>query len=210
MEQDPPFPLTPSCFLATLAPLHALPQAKAALSKKYQLPHESKLLVQERFADVFMGWCAEGIALEVRVDKPWEKAVYPELKEGDSIELFIDTRDRKQGALTRFCHHFFFSAKPIEGLLGAEISTFRDLDAHDLCDPHALEVTPSFTLQGYSLKVWIPASCLHGYDPATFDRLGFTYRINRPKGDAQTFAISERDAPFDNHPARFATLKLVP
>jgi len=108
-----------------------------------------------------------------------------------------------------FATTFFFSAQPLEGLLAAEISTFRDLDAHDLCDPKALEVEPSLTPKDYQLKIWIPASCLHGYDPASCDRLGFTYRINRPHAEAQTFAISEREAPIDNHPARWATVRLV-
>lgn len=179
------------------------------MTRAHLLPHEATLLDQDHFADVWMGWCIEGLSVEVHVHQPWHKALYPQLEEGDSVELFFDTRDRKEGALTRFCHHFFFSAKPLEGLLAAEISTFRDLDAHDLCDPNALEVTPTFTHVDYKLKIWIPASCLHGYDPTSFDRLGFTYRINRPNQEPQTFAISQREAPFDHHPARWATLRLV-
>lgn len=210
MEQTPPFPLTPACFVDFVVPCKALTKPKAPLTKSYLLPHEVQLLDQRGFADVSMGWCAEGIRLQVHVHQPWEKAVYPELQQGDSVELFIDTRDRKQGGLTRFCHHFFFSAKPLEGLLAAEISTFRDLDAHDLCAPHLLEVEPTFTAKDYQLNIWIPAICLHGYDPISVDRLGFTYRINRVRGDAQTFALSEREAPIDHHPARWASLKLVP
>lgn len=209
MEQNLPFALTPACFLASVVPLKQLDGAKTTLMPRYRLPHEGKLMDQACFADVFMGWSLDGLGLQIHVHKPWEKSEYPQLQEGDSVELFFDTRDRKEGGLTRFCHHFFFVPKAVEGLLAAEISTFRDLDAHDLCDPNLLEVQPEMTTKDYRLKIWIPAGCLHGYDPASFNRLGFTYRINRFAGAPQTFAISEREAPFDKHPARWATLNLI-
>lgn len=124
MEQTPPFPLTPACFVDFVVPCKALTKPKAPLTKSYLLPHEVQLLDQRGFADVSMGWCAEGIRLQVHVHQPWEKAVYPELQQGDSVELFIDTRDRKQGGLHGFAITFSFRQNLLRGCLQPKLAPF--------------------------------------------------------------------------------------
>ena len=50
---------------------------------------------------------------------------------------------------------------------------------------------------------------LHGYDPKSFDKMGFTYCIHRPKKESQHFAVSSKYVQIAQHPSLWATTKLV-
>ncbi|NGX53831.1 MAG: hypothetical protein K1000chlam4_00551 [Chlamydiae bacterium] len=68
---------------------------------------------------------------------------------------------------------------------------------------------PSERLQKYTLQLFIPAVALHGYDPSQFDRLGFTYRINRYDDTPQHFSASSEDFSIEQYPSTWASLKLI-
>ena len=103
--------------------------------KKYLLADTSALCSEESFAEVAMGWHQQGLEIYVRIDEPFRQAHYPEVDRGDSIEVFVDTRDVKTASFnTRFCHHFFFLAEGIEGHFAGEMTRFRTEDVHPLCD----------------------------------------------------------------------------
>ncbi len=70
----------------------------------------------------------------------------------------------------------------IDGVAKGEKTHFRTEDSHPLCDPQLLQTQVQLRKEGYDLRIFIPALCLNGYDPKQFDRLGFTYRINRAAG----------------------------
>jgi hypothetical protein len=174
------------------------------------LPSTHRLTQEHSFSKVAMGWHEEGLGFQVQVDQPFTRAVYPDFKRADSIELFIDTRDLKSaGFNTRFCHHFFFLPQPVEGVSCGEITHFRTEDSHSLCDPQLLVSQTNATKNDYKIKIFIPSQCLHGYDPKQFDRLGFTYRINRVGGKPQHFSVVSQDYPIDQQPSLWASLKLV-
>ncbi len=76
---------------------------------QYEIPSTHPLTCEECFAKLALGWNEEGVGLQVQVNQPIRKVCYPEIEQGDSVELFFDTRDLKSsGFNTRFCHHFFF------------------------------------------------------------------------------------------------------
>lgn len=177
--------------------------------KKYSLPDASSLCVEDRFALVFIGWCDEGLGFDVRVLRPFQHASYPDIERGDSIELFIDTRDLKSaGFNTRFCHHFFFLPESVSGYISGEITRFRTEDTHPLCESKFLYSTTEMGSKQYAMKIFIPSKCLHGYDPRQFDRLGFTYRINRCGGKPQHFSVT-KDYSIDQQPSLWSSLRLI-
>ncbi|MES2273297.1 MAG: hypothetical protein V4487_03815 [Chlamydiota bacterium] len=178
--------------------------------KDYLLPETSELLSEEHFADVFAGWNREKLAFYVSVSRPFQKIGESDFRKGDSVELFIDTRDLKtKGVVSRFCHHFVFFPVETQNFYGREITRFRNEDTHRLCHPEDLQVTPDLDDESYRLTIEIPSHCLHGYDPVSFPRIGFTYRINRFEGPPQHFAVSSEEYVIEQHPATWGTLKLI-
>ena len=177
--------------------------------KNHLLPTTSDLLGEESFADVYAGWNVEKVTFYFVVRAPFEKIGEGDYRRGDSIELFIDTRDLKtKGAVSRFCHHFVFFPAQSQNFYGREVTRFRSDDMHRLCHPEDLQVVPLIENSSYRMSIEIPSHCLHGYDPLSFSRLGFTYRINRTGGLPQHFAVSSEEYAIEQHPATWGTLKL--
>lgn len=182
---------------------------KGLITKPYLLPEMGKLLDEETFAEVGFAWNEEALFIEVLFHKPFEESAFPNFDEGESVELFIDTRDLKTaGFMTRFCHHFVFLPHSDLGKLCYELSRFRSEDSHPLCDPDELEVKADLRSKEISMQIVIPQQCLHGYDPRNFPRLGFTYKINRKGGAPQHFAVSSALFALDQQPSLWASLKL--
>ncbi len=164
--------------------------------KTYLLPDPAKWFGEEIFGQVAMAWNEGGILVEVLFDK--------EFSEGDSVELFFDTRDLKTAGFPhRFCHHFFISP---EG--GSEVTQFRTEDRHPLCDPAGIQVNTDFEKSHFRMHIFISSQCLHGYDTTLFNRIGFTYRLNRQRRESQHFAVSSLFYPIQNHPSLWATLTM--
>jgi hypothetical protein len=209
-------PLTPVNFFQIAADCKHLPGGETfpLLNKnnykKYLLPDTSALCGENPFAEVALGWNQEGIEGYVRIDETFTQAFYPAVERGDSVEVFIDTRDVKTATFnTRFCHHFFFFAEGVEGKFGGEITHFRTEDVHPLCDPKDLKVKSHCQAGTYAINFFIPSHCLVGYDPAQFKRMGFSYRINRSQGLPQHFSVVTDDYQIDQQPSLWASIKLV-
>lgn len=178
--------------------------------KSYRLPDLSDLCDEEHFAEVALAWSLEGLELYLTVNGALENSFYPELTSGDSFELFVDTRDVKtSGFNTRFCHHFFFLPQKVNERLAGEITHFRTEDSHELCDPNELKVKTYPENEGYAMQIFIPASCLHGYDPDQFSRLGLTYRVNSTRGDSQHFSVTSNDYQIDQQPSLWSSIGLI-
>ncbi len=205
-------PLSPINFFQVALDCHRLgsgdfPRIKG---KKFLLPETSVLCNRESFADVSMGWNADGLEIYVSVDKGFDQAFYPEVERGDSIEIFIDTRDVKtSGYNTRFCHHFFFLPESVEGHHAGELTHFRTEDAHPLCDPSELRSKTNITSTSYTMYMWIPKEVLHGYEPEQFKRLGFSYRINRPRYESQHFSVKSDEFQLEQQPSLWASMQLI-
>ncbi|MBA3957254.1 MAG: hypothetical protein H0X51_02505 [Parachlamydiaceae bacterium] len=186
------------------------PQLTARNVEKFFLPDTSVLCHEKRFADVALGWNEEGIECLINVKDPVSLIAYPDVTQGDSVELFIDTRDVKtSGFNTRFCHHFFFLPEPFEGMMAGEITRFRTEDTHELCDGNDLQVKAQVKKNGYILNIFIPAQCLNGYDPEQFNRIGFTYRINRYNGQPQHFSVVSSEYQLEQQPSLWSSLNLT-
>jgi hypothetical protein len=207
-------PLEPVHFFAFQFDCHQVRSDK--LDKRHFLADLSSFHGKETpFAKIALGWHDKGIYCEVHIERAFDHPQFPKITEGDSIELFFDTRDVKTtGFATRFCHHFFFlpvSVQTSEGdvVHAGEISRFRSEGTHPLCDSSLLIVTTKKEKKKCILNIFIPLECLHGYDPTQFDRLGFSYRINRVNDTAQHFSANSADFSIENQPSLWASLKLV-
>lgn len=179
------------------------------LKKKHLLPHFDDLLYEAPFATVMMGWDQKGLYFEIDVRQIVDVCYFPNVRRGDSVELFIDTRDLKTASFTtRFCHHFVFLPKEVDGMMAAEVTHFRTEDRHELCDEKKLVVRLDYGKKNYTMKILIPAECLEGYDPSSFNRLGFAYRINRPGGDPQHLALSSDYLAIESEPSLWTSMEM--
>lgn len=184
------------------------PPTLKALRKSYLLTDTSEWLTEEKFADVAVAWNEGGLYIAAFVERPFEEASYPRYEEGDALELFFDTRDLKSaGFATKFCHQFVILPQAVQGIIAQEVTHFRTEDTHPLCDAADLQVTAEFDKKSYSLQVFIPAHCLYGFEPASFERIGFTYRVHRHKGAPQHFALSSQHFSLEQHPRLWASFK---
>jgi len=178
---------------------------------KKLLPPLSAIFGEEIFAKVSMGWKIDGLHFRIEVQRePPLTVFYPDFARGDSIELFIDTRQIAQAKTThRFYHHFYFMPESFEGHMKGECSRFRTEDSHPLCSEELLECKIEQTKNGYIAHIEIPKEALVGYDPLVAPSLGFTYRINRPDGPSQHFAMTQELSRIDSMPSLWAALRLV-
>jgi len=175
--------------------------------KKYLLTSSAPFLAEEKFCEAYMGYNHHALYFHFRVDKPFEEANSTDFRKGDSIEIFIDTRDIKdKTVISQFCHHFVFFAEAVNGVLGKEVTRFRTEEVHPLCSPKDLKVNAHFAKKSYVLDIEIKSSSLFGYDPSSFERMGFTYRINRKGGEPQHFAISSSEYKIELQPSLWSSL----
>ncbi len=209
-------PITPVNFFQLSADLLYLgeagsfPRLTGRNGDKFLLPDTAMLCDEASFADVAMGWNREGIECFFRVNQVIERCYYPDVSKGDSVELFIDTRNVKtSGHNTRFCHHFFFLPEAVEGIQAGELTHFRTEDRHDLCDPSLLKVKMKKRASGYDLHAWIPKECLVGYEPDQFKQMGFTYRVNRNYWESQHFSVTTGDYRLEEQPSLWSQLKFL-
>lgn len=214
IQQQEWVPITPINFFQLEVPCFYLNGGFPALTgsrlRKYLLPDFSSLCGEKSFTQVAMGWNNEGIEIYTAIQHPQQKTVYPEVSKGDSVELFFDTRDVKTaGFNTRFCHHFFFLPEEAEGRQKGEMTRFRTEDVHERCSDSELKILVEKKHSSYTMNMWIPASCLYGYEPDQFDRIGFAYRINRSGGASQHFSVISDDFQLDQHPSLWSSIRLT-
>lgn len=195
-------PLFPADFLSCSFPISS--------SKFTLIPDMSNFLDEEKFSSFYIKWSEEGIEGMITVEQSFEGCFFPEYQKGDSIEIFIDTRDHKKSAFaTRFCHHFVFLPAEVNGVRAEEVTKFRLDDSHPLCNSSDLKVSPKIGKKSYEISFFISESALHGYDPSQFSRIGFAYKINRLKAPSQHFPISSKAFDLLDNPSLWASCQLI-
>lgn len=179
-------------------------------TRKYQIPTSSFITQEQAFATLYMGWNLEGLVFFVESKVSSVTSSFPEIRKGDSVEFFIDTRDVKtSGFNTRFCHHFFFLPEAVDGTIQGEITRFRTEDTHQLCTAADLKLDVKIQKKGYELTIFIPSECLYGYDPKEKSSLGFSYRINRSEGLPQHFSALTEEFLIEQQPSLWSSVKMV-
>ncbi|NGX45159.1 MAG: hypothetical protein K940chlam2_00302 [Chlamydiae bacterium] len=202
-------PMLPADFFTFEMTVHPYEKMGDKLKKKHQLPDLSDLLIEESFASLAIGWSAAGLRFDIEVERPFVEAFYPDVLRGDSVELFIDTRNLKSaGFPTRFCHHFAFLPKPVDGIQAVEKTRLRPDEMRELAPQELLKVESVFKRRGYQIQIFLPSEALHGYDPKVFEKLGFAFRINRSGGDPMHFPLCSDQFEIGLHPSLWSSLKI--
>lgn len=199
--------LSPELFFRISHECLPLKKGDSVIKKYYQMKKLASL-ERDEWVDWHMAWTKDGLHLFFHLQKPLEK-VESDYRKGDTIELFIDTRDNKQkNIVSRFCHHFVIYPEKMNGVYAKEVTRFRGEDMHTLASKESFEVIVSIQKKSYSLQVRIKAEALHGYDPEQFQHLGFCYRINTPQMDPQGLYTIFDAFSFEKHPSLWSSLIL--
>lgn len=212
MFEESFLPLSPVNFFDIAVTLHKVPSdhwKEEIVKKKTKLPDTSWLLGERNRLDLHLGWSESGLYVFAHIDGRFDQPLYPNLSEGDSLELFLDTRDRKNGAFnTKFCHHFYFLPQSVEGHSKGEITRFRSEDSHPLADPEEIYLESFASALEGKMKIFLPASVLVGWNPSEFDRLGFSYRLNRRWQDPLHFSAKTEEYAVEQEPTLWASCTL--
>lgn len=177
--------------------------------EKHFLPQTSELLNEQAFANLALLWDEEGIYGQLQVDEAFAESLYPEYREGDSLELFFDTRNIKTaGFATKFCHHFLLLPVEVNGIHAKELTRFRSEDSHPLAETLDAKIETEFLKKGYIMRFFLSKNCFYGYEPLSSSSLGFTYRINRAGKNAQHFSVSSLYYSIEQQPSLWATIHL--
>ncbi len=168
-----------------------------------------EFLDEEPFSEVYLAVSEKGICIQLKVFKPFEKAVFPDVEKGDGIEFFVDTRGI-QGSLIihKYCHHFVFIPKEVDGILGVEVTRFKTNDKRELAQKESLKLSTQFTKNGYSMEVFIPDIALFGYEPIEYPSVKIAYIVHRGSAESNHFPKSGREYSLKDHPSLWATLVL--
>lgn len=176
--------------------------AKSIDSNTFLLKNMARLLEQDAFCKCYAAWSPKGLRFDFVSSNTFVK--------GDQILIAIDTRDLKTAHMIhKHCHLFRYTFDEKTPTF-VEITHFRRReDSHELCDPTQLETGFSKGLRKQSVQLFIPSSCLVGFDPARFDRLGLHYALEKKLGKRQDFSLShEIWAPLSN-PSLWPTMHLT-
>jgi len=205
-------PLSPSNFFDIECTLPYIKPAKwkeEIVKKGYLLCDTSWLLAESRHLNLHVGWSEEGLYLYVHVEGSFDEPSFPNLLEGDSFELFLDTRNRKSSSFNnKFCHHFYFLPQAIEGHIKGEITRFRTEDAHPLADADEIYLEAKSSSKEGKLKIFIPAPLLVGWSPLEFPKLGFSFRLNRKGLEPEHFSAKTSEYAIEQEPSLWATCLL--
>lgn len=207
--------------IPSLLPLHffdlvfeakhfALSKRRCKLSKEYLLNSTGTYFAEKDSPDFYFAWNEKGLIIQVEILAENLEIFPSEFRRGDSIELFFDTRNLKsQGYISKFCHQFVIFPEIVDGFHAKEVTRFRNEDMHILASPNDFDVNVEVGKDFYFVDIFIPSKCLHGFDPSRFDKLGFTYRVNRRGKDPLHFSVSSIELSIERNPYFWATANLI-
>ncbi len=196
-----------------ILPLHFF-QVELVFSRQAKpklIENVAEFLGEEPFSEVRIGFSERGIHIDLKVDKSFEKAVFPDVEKGDGFEFFIDTRGIQQAQIVhKCCHHFVFLPKEVDGISGVEVTSFKTNDKRDLASKEFLKVSSAFTKNGYAMQIFIPDNALFGYDLAESSHLKLAYIVHAgSRYIPNHFPKSNLDYNLKDHPSLWADVKIV-
>lgn len=199
-------------------PCHQLtdkPKGKFELPKNYRLPPLNEFETQKSYADVRIGWMADGIYVSIEVTGKKQSLWCREtqLLESDGVQLWFDTRaTHNVHRASKFCH--WMMLMPTGGGGNNEQAAARMLKINrSKEDPPTisrakLEVASSISKTGYQLSLFVPGTGLHGWNTAEHNQLGFNYAVIDRELGWQTLAIGP-EFPIAEDPSLWQTLLLM-
>ncbi len=189
--------------------LYRLKNGSSILEEVYQISDFSTLLDEKTGVDLHMAY-SESLHLHFLVHEPFQEVVYPKYQSGDSIELFIDTRNIKGSKVVHsFCHHFILFPKPIENMSGMEVTKFYIHQEHPFAKSSDFKLNTHFSDHSYTLSLDLDEKHLHGFDSNQYNSIRFSYRVNRAKKKPLHFNHSSTEYLLAKHPELWMQMNLV-
>lgn len=182
-------------------------------SAKLTLP--STLDVPQTPWELRAAWNPDGIGFQVvvsgRTMRPLSNPDAP--AEPDSLELWIDTRDTQSvHRATRYCHHFAVlptgGGKSGDEAIAVQLPVARAKEDAPIVEEDVCLTRSRISKSEYQLEVWIPSHALHGFDPASQPRLGFTACLNDSEHGRLSFGV-DQTFPYPADPSLWHSLELV-
>ncbi|MEZ6058989.1 MAG: hypothetical protein R3C19_01365 [Planctomycetaceae bacterium] len=169
---------------------------------------------QSVFASVAAGWDESGIGVAVEVSGKQHpvNGTAADLRNSDSVSLWIDTRPSGQvHRATQFCHQF--TCLPVDELNDDQPSVI----VREIAQQRDQRVAPNTDLfltrtviadHGYRLEIWIPGSQLNGFrEISELRSLGFYCVIHDTELGTQPLSLGD-DFPVAYDPSTWLRLEL--
>lgn len=177
---------------------------------QFRLPDTSWLLGESYSHEANMAWNEAGLYFYFHMDGAFQEPAYPTITEGDSIELFIDTRALgKLSYIHKYAHHFYVLPHAVEGHSKGEITRFRTEEVHSLAEPESIVLEGKGSGKEGKLKIHLPSEVLYGFDPSAFQKIAFSYRVNRSGHFPEHFMCSGELFPLDRDPSLWTVCQLT-
>ena len=184
------------------------------LTERHDLGTFNDLTGKKQFADLKMGWNANGIYVHLRVhgktQSIWARTQKPE--DSDGLQIWIDTRDTHMiHRATQYCH--WFVLLPVGAGKGFTQPSARMLPINRAKQhpnpiiPDAIRVKGAIKRDGYELQAFIPSDALTGFNPDEYQRLGFFYKVTDRELGTQHFSLGN-DYPVTEDPSLWGSLTL--
>lgn len=185
------------------------------LAESCRLPDFAALDGRSSWVDARAAWNERGLALQFQIRGKQGPIVpsHTPVDFADGIQVWIDTRDaRDVHRATKYCHRYFFSFE-------SNVPTGFDMKVQ-LLKIHRAAAEPSGVRPdsvraqgeafrgGWSVRAFLPAAALHGFDPDTTRRLGFTYQVTDAVRPPQWLTLGS-EFPVAEDPSLWATLELA-
>ncbi len=185
------------------------------LPDSHRIPNFGELDGRSAFADVRVGWSAEGIAFSARVVGK-KQAVWcrdSRIDDSDGLSILIDTRNTHNiHRASRFCHRFVFMSQGGGAKSSLPVATMvpvaRSKENPKPIDDRLLNVRAEKRIDGYILRGAIPGAAITGWDPIEHVHLGFNYVLSDREVGFQVFSGSV-DMPIMSDPSLWGTIELV-
>ena len=188
-------------------PLGNLPQ-NAVLTIPRELDSESIPVVWKA------AWNSHGLAFSAEITGKSRWSCNPDRPlDSDGIQLWIDTRDTQSvHRATRFCHMLCIlpsgGGESSRDPVVVPVPVPRASQDAKLADGDDFLVAAEMTKSGYRLGVWIPATALTGFDPASQPRIGFFAQLKDKELGTHPVSLSS-DFPYDGDPSLWLTLEMT-
>ena len=156
-------------------------------------------------------WSDTGIELNFSIDTLFRDPCHPKYWLGDAIELFIDTRNRKDLSLmTKYCHHIIIYPKIIEGYRFLILN--KDLDNTNPSIQNSIECHLTSKKQSSFFRIVIQKEVLFGFEPSQFPYFGFAYKVHLrsyPEQRIHESHLNSSDYNIEKCPDAWMSVKLV-
>ncbi|PHR96623.1 MAG: hypothetical protein COA78_28540 [Blastopirellula sp.] len=184
-------------------------------SDDYLLQSFGNLEGRGTFAEIRAGWNERGISFSINVTGKRQGLWCREgrTEESDGFQVWIDTRATHNiHRASRFCHRYVFlptgGGHQAAEAVGDQLLIDRARENSPPVRPGELRSRGRLRKDGYLLECCVPATCLTGYDPAEYGKLGFFYAVMDRELGWQTFSVGSQ-FPFSEDPSTWGTLELV-